>query len=111
MFNNHPITVYSNIITIFPSPNIFLPTAFTPNNDGTNDVFIGNGLKVTEFNMTVYNQWGNIVFESFDLNTGWDGMFLGQSSPCPPGTYSYKVSSKFTSGSTFEKLGSVLLIR
>jgi gliding motility-associated-like protein len=111
MFNNHPITVYSNIITIFPSPNIFLPTAFTPNNDGTNDVFIGNGLKVTDFNMTVYNQWGNIVFESFDLNTGWDGMFLGQSSPCPPGTYSYKVSSKFTSGSTFEKLGSVLLIR
>jgi gliding motility-associated-like protein len=111
MFTNHPITVYSNIITIFPSPNIFLPTAFTPNNDGTNDVFIGNGLKVTDFNMTVYNQWGNIVFESFDLNTGWDGMFLGQSSPCPPGTYSYKVSSKFTSGSTFEKLGSVLLIR
>jgi gliding motility-associated-like protein len=111
MFTNHPITVYSNIITIFPSRNIFLPTAFTPNNDGTNDVFIGNGSKVTEFNMTVYNQWGSVVFESLDINTGWDGMFLDQSSPCPPGTYSYKISSKFTSGSTFEKLGSVMLIR
>jgi gliding motility-associated-like protein len=111
MFINHPVTVYSNIITIFPSPNIFLPTAFTPNNDGSNDVFLVNGMKVVEFQMTIYNQWGSIVFESFDINTGWDGMFLGQSSPCPPGTYSYKISSKFTSGSTFEKLGSVLLIR
>lgn len=111
MFTNHPITVYSNIITIFSKQNIFLPTAFTPNNDGTNDVFIGNASKVTEFNMTIYNQWGNLVFESFDINNGWDGMFLGQSSPCPAGTYSYKISSKFTSGSTFEKLGSVLLIR
>jgi gliding motility-associated-like protein len=111
MFINHPVTVYSNIITIFPSPNIFLPTAFTPNNDGSNDVFLVNGMKVVEFQMTIYNQWGSIVFESFDINTGWDGMFLSQSSPCPAGTYSFKISSKFTSGSTFNKLGSILLIR
>jgi len=110
-FTNHPITVYSNIITVFSSQNVFLPTAFTPNNDGTNDVFIGNASKVTEFNMTIYNQWGNFVFESFDINNGWDGMFLGQSSPCPAGTYSYKISGKFTSGSTFNKLGSIILIR
>jgi gliding motility-associated-like protein len=110
-FTNHPITVYSNIITVFSSQNVFLPTAFTPNNDGTNDIFLGNASKVREFNMTIYNQWGNIVFESFDINNGWDGMFLGQSSPCPAGTYLYKISGKFNSGTNFEKLGSVLIIR
>lgn len=111
MFNDEPLTVYSNIITIFPSINIFLPTAFTPNNDNKNDVFLVQGVKVAEFSMTVYNQWGNVVFESFDINNGWDGMFQGQSSPCPVGTYSYKIIAKSASGTIVEKLGSVLLLR
>jgi gliding motility-associated-like protein len=54
----------------------FIPTAFTPNNDGKNDVFkpliFGN---VKSYQFTIYNRWGEVVFKSKDIKKGWDGNF------------------------------------
>lgn len=59
--------------------DIYFPTAFTPNNDGKNDVFKmlgGNNLK--DFRFVVYNRWGEIVFETNDFAKGWDGKVKGK---------------------------------
>ena len=59
--------------------NIYFPTAFSPNNDGKNDVFkILGANNLTGYHLSVYNRWGQKVFETFDYSKGWDGYFNGQ---------------------------------
>ncbi|MGC4037447.1 MAG: gliding motility-associated C-terminal domain-containing protein [Chitinophagaceae bacterium] len=61
---------------------IQFPSAFTPNNDGKNDVFrIVNAYNLQEYHLTVYNRWGEIVFETKDYSKGWDGTVKGQLTP------------------------------
>jgi gliding motility-associated-like protein len=61
----------------------FTPNAFSPNGDGLNDFFKVNALyKNVSFNMVIYNRWGQLVFESDNIDQGWDGSWGGQI--CPP---------------------------
>ena len=66
---------------------INVPTAFSPNNDGINDLFkaVATLDEKTSFSLSVIDRWGETVFESHDINIGWDGSFGGQL--LPPGTY------------------------
>ena len=60
---------------------IYIPNAFTPNEDNTNDVFkaeIANEINILNYRMMVFDRWGNKVFESRDVNSGWDGTFKGE---------------------------------
>jgi len=57
-------------------PAIYVPNSFTPNNDGANDYFRAYGENIDEFEMTILNRWGEPVFQSFDIDHGWDGSFL-----------------------------------
>jgi gliding motility-associated-like protein len=58
---------------------IYFPSAFTPNNDGLNDIFrMLNPYKVTDFHLIIYNRWGQVVYESKDPFQGWSGAFHGQ---------------------------------
>jgi gliding motility-associated-like protein len=60
--------------------NILMPTAFTPNNDGLNDIFrVKYPFAVKTFSMLVYNQWGEKVFETNNMREGRDGYWKGQS--------------------------------
>jgi gliding motility-associated-like protein len=52
---------------------IYAANAFTPNNDGKNDVFYAYGNNITKFNMKIFNRWGEQIFESNSLQDGWDG--------------------------------------
>ncbi len=52
---------------------IYVPNTFTPNNDGTNDVFKAEGVNVRGFRMEIRNRWGELIFESDDISKGWDG--------------------------------------
>ena len=57
---------------------LYFPSAFTPNRDGLNDQFKGTAFgHLTRFHLTVYNRWGNIVFETSDITKGWDGTVGG----------------------------------
>lgn len=59
--------------------NTYFPNAFTPNDDGLNDMFkMLNPKSITGYRLSVYNQWGQKVFETFDCLKGWDGRYLGQ---------------------------------
>lgn len=67
---------------------IWVPTAFTPNQDGKNDVFhIVNKCPIGGFHIQIVNRWGQVVFESFNIDNSWDGTFGGK--PAEVGTYFY----------------------
>ena len=57
---------------------LYVPNAFSPNGDGRNDLFRAYGKDLHDFHLTVFNRWGELVFESFDLNDTWDGAVNGQ---------------------------------
>jgi len=60
------------------TPNIFIPNAFTPNNDGLNDIFKVESKVLTEMELYIYDRWGELVFSTTDLDGYWDGMYKGE---------------------------------
>ena len=87
----------------------FVPNTFTPNGDGENDIFRVKGLKVIEVFFAVYNRWGENVFETNDLNKGWDGTYKGR--PADVGVFGWYLKVKCINGIETFKKGNVTLIR
>lgn len=56
---------------------VYLPNCFTPNDDTKNDKFCAVSTSVTEFHMQIFNRWGELIFESSDINNCWDGTYEG----------------------------------
>jgi gliding motility-associated-like protein len=103
--------VYSNTYTFITPAQIYVPTAFSPNDDSNNDTFLAKGRFIVEYNLVIYDRWGNVIFETKDLGTGWNGTQSDAVTPAPAGNYSYKVYGLDPAGQKFEKIGSVILIR
>ena len=99
---------YDSVRIVVLAP-IAVPTAFTPNGDGVNDIFRVFGYGVKEFHLQIFNRWGELVFETYDIEEGWDGTHRGK--PQPSGTYAYYVRAVMANGEVFEQKGSVTLIR
>ncbi|MFC2100629.1 gliding motility-associated C-terminal domain-containing protein [Bacteroidota bacterium] len=76
-------------ITVVNCAPLFVPSAFTPDGDGLNDVFKPVGTNVIEFSMKIISRTGFVVFESNDLNNGWDGRIKGNYGPT--GVYLYQI--------------------
>ena len=90
--------------------NIIMPTAFTPNADGLNDVFkVKYPFPVKEFHLMVYNEWGNKVFETNNINEGWDGSYKGE--PSIQGTYVWVISFADINNKSTQLKGIVTLLR
>ncbi len=102
-------TSRSNMILLLQEPRVYIPTAFTPL--GFNPVFapVGVFTDTEEYYMGIYDRWGEKLFESFDVNQGWDGSYNGK--VCHLGSYVYFIRFKLPSGKYYEKLGSVILVR
>lgn len=103
------VSSVSNTLTIIKDPNLFYPTAFTPNNDGLNDVFNVFGQFITSFEMRIFNRWGEMMYVTDDLEKGWDGHFKG--TLMPEGTYVFRATIVDQAGRTFERSGTVVLLR
>ncbi|NML40489.1 T9SS type B sorting domain-containing protein [Chitinophaga sp. G-6-1-13] len=89
---------------------VFVPTAFTPNNDGQNDWFRAKVHDdVREFNLEVYSRWGQIVFRTGDPEGSWNGDFRG--SPQPGGTYVWILTYVDSKQQARKQTGTVMLIR
>lgn len=85
--NPESITV---TITLCPNELFYIPNAFTPDNNEYNQAFrpvFTSGIDPTDFSFLIYNRWGQIVWESYDLNSTWDGTY--NNSPCQDGTYTW----------------------
>lgn len=91
---------------------VFVPTAFSPDGDGTNDVFKAEGCLPELFKLQVYNSWGQRVFYSENISKGWDGKFNGK--PAPEGMYAWSVEYTGSARSyqlNQSKSGTVILMR
>ena len=90
---------------------VSIPRAFTPNNDNLNDILkieYGAGLKVFNF-LKIFNRWGNIVFQTTNLNQGWDGNVNGN--PQEMDAYTYFISYVTYKDEPVSKTGSFILLR
>jgi gliding motility-associated-like protein len=98
-------------VKVFVSgPEIFIPSGFTPNADGKNDVLRPVTVGITKLNyFTIFNRWGQKVFSSTELNKGWDGTYNGE--PQPSGTYVYQAEGLDYLGKRVYKKGTAVLIR
>jgi gliding motility-associated-like protein len=94
-----------------PCGDIFVPNAFTPNGDGVNDKFgavSSSGLYPSSSMFRIYNRWGEVIFETKDLNHKWDGKIHGATQAT--GNYVYFLSFN-CNGKTTEMKGMVMLVR
>lgn len=105
-----------SIIKIKDDAVFFIPNTFTPNGDQHNQVFkpvFVTGFDAFNYEMKIYNRWGEIIFESHDVDGGWDGTYLFRADQiAPDGTYPWKIT--FKTSLTDEKItrsGHVTLIR
>lgn len=85
-------TVYG-FVTIKPHFTFYVPNAFTPRSNGINDMFtpVGEGFDADSYKMTIYDRWGQIVFQTNDIKNGWDGNSHRSGQKVPNGTYMYKI--------------------
>ena len=89
--------------------NIYVPNAFTPNNDGKNDVLYVRANGILDLYFAVYDRWGQKVFDTKDITKGWDGTFKGKK--MDPAVFGYYVKGHCADGNEFEKKGNVTLLR
>jgi gliding motility-associated-like protein len=97
------------MITAEVRPLVDVPTAFTPNGDGTNDVLYVRGYGIEHLEFRVYNRWGELVFETNNQAIGWDGTFRG--TPQEMDAYAFTLHATFYDGKSVSRKGNVTLIR
>lgn len=113
---NHPFCGVSRdtitvLVELCEEYNPRIPTLFTPNNDGKNDLFIIENLTVLypTCEVQIVNRWGNIVYESEGYNEPWDGTLRNEGEPVPLGTYFYRID--LNDGSRDIITGSISVVR
>ena len=103
-------TIHVNEICI---SSLYIPNAFSPNADGTNDMFSAKGLNIDEYHLMIFDRWGELLFESFDIGRGWDGTYMGN--PCQIEVYVWKLDWISTDAQEMktrnERVGTVTLIK
>jgi gliding motility-associated-like protein len=110
-------TAYTVVSTF---ADLIFPTAFTPNKDQSNngvydvtslsnDVFFPYTSGVTEYYIQIFDRWGELIFESTDINIGWDGYYKGKL--CQEGVYYYTAKVKLSDGREFQHKADITLIK
>ncbi len=95
--------------SICEEPYIYVPNAFTPNKDGVNDVLYVRGENIDEVYMTIYDRWGEKVFETDNLDEGWDGSFNGKT--VSGDVYGYYLKIICYGGREYFKKGNITVLR
>lgn len=99
----------SDRMTIFYEPLIYVPNTFIPDGNGLNDQFKAVCNNLDEFEMTIYNRWGEQVFHSNTAEQGWDGTY--QSKNCPEAMYNWTIRYVGSDNTIKVLLGHVNLLR
>ena len=112
-------TKLESIVNVEIGGQVLIPNAFSPNlsgatggndqSNGKNDVFLPITRGVVEFEMMIFNRWGELMFRSTDPNIGWDGYYNGKL--CQQDVYMYKLSVSYENGERIVRVGDVNLIR
>lgn len=111
--NNGTCKATDSLVVTSECSSIYVPSAFTPNNDGLNDVFKAFGKELNSFRLVIYNRWGEKIFQTLDINLGWDGNYRG--SPAPLGLYIWELEASDKFGepilNDIQSRGTVSLVR
>jgi gliding motility-associated-like protein len=89
--------------------SVYLPNSFTPNGDGTNDVFYLYAEGISNHVLEIFDRWGQQVFSSNDIHVGWDGKFRDE--PCKADIYTYRLSYTGLNKKKYQESGHVTLLR
>ncbi|MEP7321352.1 MAG: PKD domain-containing protein [Saprospiraceae bacterium] len=113
LHENGCIDTASKTLEVLLNISYFLPNAFSPNNDGVNDIYVGNGaiLGMQDFKMSIYNRWGEVVFLSEDPFGGWNGRKQNNGPVEPNGVYICVVQYKTDKGESREVKSFATLVR
>ena len=98
-------------ITIKPSHGVYVPNAFTPDGDKYNNTFFPEtyGLAKDGYHMQIFNRWGEVIFESFEEQIGWDGKY--QETPVKEGVYTWVIYYKTLDNQVHKIVGHVSVLR
>jgi gliding motility-associated-like protein len=100
--------------TIEVRDSLHIPNVFTPNSDGINDFFFIHNPNLNDYHLVIYNRWGQMIFESNNLNESWNGKVFNTGPDCEAGTYFFKLSGKRKNGNEIHeryRKGIVTLLR
>jgi len=98
-----------SVQTTPPGATIYFPNSFSPNNDGINDSFGGEGNLIDRYDLWIFDRWGGVMFESQDIGIRWDGTMDGEE--VMNGVYQYKYLAKGLKMPLHQKFGHVMLLR
>ncbi|MCX7649612.1 MAG: PKD domain-containing protein, partial [Flavobacteriales bacterium] len=101
----------SLVVVVNPVSEVFVPNTFTPNGDGLNDIWQPVMSYIRHADIWVFDRWGEIVFHTDDVYTGWDGTFKNQGRPMKQDTYVYLIEYKNFAGKTKTLRGALNLVR
>jgi len=98
-------------IVVFDEVTVYIPNSFTPNQDGVNDLFIPifSSVSETGYQLSIFNRWGEVIFQTTNPSNGWDGTHYNKE--VPTGTYSFLLFFQNKNGKQFKRSGSINLIR
>ncbi len=89
----------------------YAPNSFTPNHDGKNDIFLGYGTYIKQFQIYIFDRWGNLIFESNDINNGWNGSVDNAGKLAQEDVYVWKAKLMDMKDNEYTYRGRVTLIR
>lgn len=103
------------VLDIDPTYSLYVPSSFTPNGDGKNDVWqpIGTGIESDYFHVMVFDRWGELVFESHNIEEAWDGTNGDSEEIAPVGNYTWRIitGDALDEKNRHEEFGYVALIK
>jgi gliding motility-associated-like protein len=105
------IDTISKCLTIEPNSSLYIPNAFTPNGDGHNDTFFAKGENIFDFEMRIFDRWGNLIFYSNDMDKHWDGRVKPDGLIAQQDVYVYDVSAKDIKHQKLHYIGTVTLVK
>ena len=99
-----------NSVGLQCQPGMLVPTAFSPNGDNNNDLYrLVAGKDIKTFTVSIYDRWGNKMFQTSESGFGWDGTYRGK--PVNAGVYAYMLEIVYKNGTAELKSGNITLIR
>ena len=98
-------------VKVHPGYRIYIPNSFSPNNDGTNDYFTVYGEEINDFHVLIFNRWGQQIYESYDMENGWDGSTRLSGEISMGGTYLYVIETTDDRGFVHKMEGIINIIR
>jgi len=98
----------SNELEMVQYFNMYIPNTFTPNGDDLNDTFKAVSGSLSFFSMLIFNKWGELLYETNDIDAPWDGTYNGEA--VQPGSYVYKISGRGSAQGAIEKSGTVTVL-